>query len=185
VEIERSSILGFNRFHSELLKDNRGSFMEWINPLTFAELSSPFVMVQSNIVTSKMGVIRGLHFSIEPQTKIITCIVGEIRDVVLDIRPNSKTFGQVAVFSLDEIERQTVTIEPGLAHGYEVVSDFALVVYATNTRYNPLDDHSINPLQEMEPNTWLNNSPNLSTRDLNSPSFTSVVNSGILNLLDC
>ena len=42
---------------------------------------------QDNIVESRYGVIRGMHFQIDPmaQSKLVTVIKGTIQDVVVDI----------------------------------------------------------------------------------------------------
>jgi len=42
------------------------------------------------------GVLRGLHFQINPfgQSKLVTVLKGEVLDVVLDIRKGSPTYGK-------------------------------------------------------------------------------------------
>ncbi len=184
LHVEKSSIEGFRKYIPEIHEDERGSFHEWVNPQVLQDLKKPFDFVQANLVQSRSGVIRGLHFSKKPQTKIITCVSGAIRDVVLDIRSSSQTFGQFASFDIDSSAGETIVIEPGLAHGYEVLTEFALVVYLTNNKYEMDDDFSINPMGKTEASIWNTSFPVQSTRDKNSPSFDYLLNSGLLNSLN-
>jgi dTDP-4-dehydrorhamnose 3,5-epimerase len=50
------------------------------------------------ISLSQRGVIRGLHFQINPYaTKLVRVLEGEILDVVVDLRKKSSTFGSILV----------------------------------------------------------------------------------------
>jgi dTDP-4-dehydrorhamnose 3,5-epimerase len=46
------------------------------------------------ISLSKRGVIRGLHFQINPSSQVGRVLEGEILDVVVDLRKKSSTFGK-------------------------------------------------------------------------------------------
>ena len=52
--------------------------------------------VQDNHSRSSRGVLRGLHYQLEPepQGKLVRCSSGTIFDVAVDIRRSSPTFGQ-------------------------------------------------------------------------------------------
>lgn len=165
-------------------KDLRGSFHEWVNPQVLQSFEVPFKFAQANMVESRINVIRGLHFSKKPQIKIVTCVSGKIRDAVLDIRTSSPTFGQYAYFDIDSHSRETVVIEPGLAHGYEVITDSALVVYLTNLEYDADDDFSINPIEEIKEKIWVTKTPVTSMRDQESFTLNHFLKTGVLNSLD-
>ena len=76
-------------------KDERGLFYEsWNMNLFDKEISSNINFVQDNISISNKGVLRGLHYQLNPfsQGKLIRCIKGAIFDVIVDLREESKTF---------------------------------------------------------------------------------------------
>ena len=111
--------------YPKILGDSRGFFYEswnekeWIKILeSNAQNYKPFV--QDNHSSSSIGVLRGLHFQINPcpQGKLVRCIKGEVYDVAIDIRKKSKTFGEwVAVFLNPHISNQ-IWIPEGFAHGF-------------------------------------------------------------------
>ena len=93
-----------------LFGDERGYFMEAWNAQEFKNLLSLDIkFVQDNQSRSKKGVVRGLHYQVEPhaQAKLVRCIQGCIFDVAVDIRKSSKTFGKwVGVELSSENKRQ-------------------------------------------------------------------------------
>ena len=60
--------------------------------------------MQDNESQSQFGVIRGLHYQLEPysQTKLVRVIKGNVLDVAVDIRKGSPTFGQWESVELSE-----------------------------------------------------------------------------------
>jgi dTDP-4-dehydrorhamnose 3,5-epimerase len=52
--------------------------------------------VQDNHSQSQKGVLRGLHYQLDPhaQGKLVRCVEGEVFDVAVDIRRSSPTFGK-------------------------------------------------------------------------------------------
>ncbi|VCW29755.1 dTDP-4-dehydrorhamnose 3,5-epimerase [Klebsiella pneumoniae] len=53
--------------------------------------------VQNNHPQSQKGVLRGLHYQLDPhaQGKLVRCVEGEVFDVAVDIRRSSPTFWQM------------------------------------------------------------------------------------------
>ena len=85
---------------------------------------------------SKYGVIRGLHFQTQaPQGKLVKAISGRIRDVAVDLRKESATFGKWMAVELSQENRKSFWIPPGFAHGFEVLSEYALVSYKCDGKY--------------------------------------------------
>ena len=116
----------------EFYKDNRGYFYEFWNKDEFNKLISKEVFfVQDNISFSKKGVLRGLHYQINPysQSKLISCKKGSIFDVAIDLRKNSNTFGKYCFEYLNEENKNQFWIPSGFAHGFIALSDNTEVHY--------------------------------------------------------
>jgi dTDP-4-dehydrorhamnose 3,5-epimerase len=155
------------------LADSRGLFLEAFSVDAFREATGTSLeLAQVNLSVSKMGVIRGVHFTgrTPGQAKYVMCVQGRINDVVVDVRPDSMTFGQWDSAVLDDLERRAVFIEAGLGHAFQVLSDSATVVYITSTPYDPNDEYSISSLDPELDLPWdLSLPPILSTRDSMAP----------------
>ena len=88
-------------FEPVMFRDSRGYFLESYNERTCQAEGVNIRFVQDNQAQSSYGVIRGLHYQLEPhaQTKFIRVLSGVILDVVLDIRVGPQTYGKT--FSLE------------------------------------------------------------------------------------
>jgi len=126
----------------QLFKDDRGFFYESYNK---NNLDINIVFVQDNESKSYKGVIRGLHFQAPPfdQTKIVRCISGNILDVAVDLRTNSKTYGKSFSIELSSENNKQLFVPKGFAHGFQVISDEAIVNYKVDNFYNPKSDSGI------------------------------------------
>ena len=126
----------------QLFEDDRGFFYESYNKKTF---DKNIVFVQDNESKSVKGVIRGLHFQIPPfeQTKLVRCVSGNILDVVVDLRSNSKTYGIFFSIELSSENNKQLFIPKGFAHGFQVLSEEAIVNYKVDNFYNPKYDSGI------------------------------------------
>jgi len=89
----------------------------------------PEPIVQGNTSTSRYGVIRGLHYQPYAQGRLVRCARGAIWDVVVDMREGSETAGQAFQTRLDSHECHAVWVPAGFAHGFQVLSGRAHVVY--------------------------------------------------------
>ena len=121
-----------------LFGDDRGFFFESWNQRSFAAaLGLPVeqapAFVQDNHSRSSRGVLRGLHYQLQPhpQGKLVRCIVGEIFDVTVDIRRSSPTFGQWVGAVLSSENHQQLWVPEGFAHGFLTLSAQAEVLYKT------------------------------------------------------
>ena len=83
-------------FEPKIFEDARGYFFESFNSAVFAEKSINTNFVQDNQSKSTYGVLRGLHYQLNPfsQAKLVRVISGEVLDVAVDIRQNSRTYGK-------------------------------------------------------------------------------------------
>ena len=112
-------------------EDHRGWFTELHNAAELRRAGFDVTFVQDNLSHSKAGVIRGLHYQVNPaQGKLVTCITGRILDVAVDIRVGSETFGQHVAVELGDGLGRSLWIPPGFAHGFAVLgNESAAVLY--------------------------------------------------------
>ena len=124
--------------------DDRGFFSETFRASAFEQyVRDPFV--QDNLARSTAGVLRGLHFQLDPkaQGKLIQVVGGEIYDVAVDVRRSSPTFGRWVGTALSAETGHMLWVPPGFAHGYVVTSDGAHVAYKVTAEYEPALDRGI------------------------------------------
>lgn len=126
--------------------DGRGSFFEWFTESGFAAMTGHrFDIRQANCSMSAAGVLRGLHFAQLPpgQAKYVTCVRGAAFDVVVDVRVGSPTYGKWDAVLLDDVDRRSVYLSEGLAHGYLALQDDTTVMYLCSAPYAPQREHTI------------------------------------------
>lgn len=125
-------------FEPAVFGDSRGYFFESYNQNVFTAAGIDVNFVQDNQARSSYGVIRGLHYQLNPfsQTKLIRVLQGTILDVVVDIRKGSPTYGKVFTQELSAENKKQLFIPKGFAHGYSVLSETAEVFYKCDTFYN-------------------------------------------------
>ena len=166
-----------------LHNDNRGSFREWFKQTELLEKTGfNFFVSQANISISSSGVVRGIHYSLNPegQAKWVTCLKGGILDVVVDIRPKSPTFRRVEHIELCAGEGKAVLIGAGLGHGFAALEDDSVVSYLLSTPFSPKVEYAINPFDEDLAIQWNTNNPIVSLKDQNAPSLARLNKEGLL-----
>ena len=118
-------------------KDSRGSLTE-----IFLKKKIKFNFRKCITVTSKINVVRGLHFQKKlSQHKIIFVLKGIINDFAVDIRKNSKTYGKVYKFKLTAGE--AVIIPKRYAHGYSSLAKENIVIYFLSEDWFPSQESGI------------------------------------------
>lgn len=162
-------------FEPKVISDTRGYFFESYNEHTCKQAGIDINFVQDNQARSVYGVVRGLHYQLNPfaQTKFIRVLSGRILDIALDLRNGSPTFGKYMSIELSAENKRQFLIPQGFAHGYAVLSDTAEVLYKCDTFYNKeaeagiaLDDSSLNIDWKIPINKRI-----ISEKDLNQPLF--------------
>lgn len=125
-------------FEPKIIEDSRGYFFESFNLKTFQAEGIDLNFVQDNQSSSNYGVIRGLHYQLNPhaQVKLIRVLAGRILDVAVDIRKGSPTFGKSFSIELSAENKKQLFIPAGFAHGFSVLSTQAEVLYKCNSFYN-------------------------------------------------
>ena len=120
----------------KVFEDSRGFFVEEWNEDEWKRLIESYgqkyyKFIQDNLSKSTQGVLRGLHFQINPypQSKLVRCVSGQVFDVAVDLRKKSPTFGSWISTILSSENLNQLWIPEGFAHGFLTLSDFALVQY--------------------------------------------------------
>lgn len=129
----------------QVFGDNRGYFFESFNQKKFEDLGLYYNFVQDNESLSKYGVLRGLHYQLNPwsQTKLVRVVYGKVFDVAVDIRKESPTFGKWFGVELSGENKKQFLIPKGFAHGFIVLSEEAVFQYKCDAYYQPEYDRGI------------------------------------------
>ncbi len=145
MEVTKTPIEGLLIVKPDVYKDNRGYFFESYNEDRFVQNGVPMKFVQDNQSLSSYGVIRGLHYQLEPyaQTKLVRVLQGRIFDVAVDIRKNSPTFGQWYGIELSDENFLQFLLPKGFAHGFSVLSKTAQVLYKCDNYYHKASERGI------------------------------------------
>ena len=171
MKISKTFIKDLLIIEPQLFKDDRGFFYESYNK---NNLDINIVFVQDNESKSYKGVIRGLHFQAPPfeQAKLVRCVSGKILDVAVDLRINSKTYGKSFSIELSSENNKQLFVPKGFAHGFQVLSETAIVNYKVDNFYNPKSDSGIIWNDKNLSIDWnFDLKPNISVKDLKLISF--------------
>jgi dTDP-4-dehydrorhamnose 3,5-epimerase len=145
MEFLSCSLKGLVIVEPTVFEDSRGYFFEAYNQNLFQQNGVDCNFVQDNQSRSSYGVIRGLHYQLNPfaQSKLVRVLEGEILDVAVDIRKNSATYGQHFSVILSAENKKQLFIPPGFAHGFSVLSSIAIVLYKCDAFYNKQSEAGI------------------------------------------
>ncbi len=177
-------IEGLYLIEPDIFEDKRGSFYESWNAKLFNEVIGKEInFLQDNHSSSIKGVLRGLHYQLNPmpQAKLIRCIQGEIFDVAIDLRKDSMTFGKWASVTLNQSNRKQFWVPEGFAHGFLTLSKYAEVLYKATNFWNKDLERTINWDDPKILVEWPLKSinfeyPLLSEKDQNGISFDQAIN---------
>ena len=133
-----------------IFADERGWFMESFNQQVFERaltergLNVP-TFVQDNHSLSQKGVLRGLHYQLDPhaQGKLVRVVQGRAWDVAVDIRQDSLTFGEWVGVELSGENHKQFWIPAGFAHGFIALEDNTQFLYKTTDYYSKECERSI------------------------------------------
>ena len=79
------------------------------------------------------------------QAKLVRVVAGKVLDVCVDIRRGSPWFGKVCTVELDAGDGRSLFIPRGFAHGFAVLSEYAVFAYKCDNFYNPSSERGIYP----------------------------------------
>lgn len=146
MKITRTEIPDVVLIEPSVIGDERGYFMETfrldkLNQFLGIELN----FCQENESKSNFGVLRGLHFQLPPfsQTKLVKVTEGRVLDIAVDIRIESPSFGKYITQELSAENKLQLFVPRGFAHGFVVLSEFAVFNYKVDNYYNREADRGI------------------------------------------
>ncbi len=177
------AIPGLYVLESPVWGDDRGFFREWFKGPDFDVAGVDFAVRQANLSSSLRDVVRGLHYSLAPegQAKVVTCVAGSLDDVIVDVRVGSPTFGHVEVVSLAAGDGRSVYLPVGVAHGFCVTSEQAVLTYLLSSPFNAALELEVNPLDPAVAVPWrLTGDAVLSEKDAAAPSLAERLAAGQL-----
>ncbi len=163
----------------KVFEDSRGHFFESYNKELFQQNGVISDFVQDNQSSSSYGVIRGLHYQLNPhaQAKLVRVLEGIILDVAVDIRKNSPTYGQHFSIELSAENKKQLYLPAGFAHGFSVLSEKAIVLYKCDAFYNKaseggirFDDKDLNIDWKLDLSKAV-----ISEKDMQLPSFHNII----------
>ena len=146
-----TALTGLVIVEPDVFQDDRGWFMESFNLQRFKSglqelgLNSPDHFVQDNLSSSKKGVVRGLHYQLEPyaQCKLVSVLHGAVFDVAVDLRPHSISYGKWFALELSAANKKMLWIPEGFAHGFLSLEDDTCVSYKVDKYYNKDSERSV------------------------------------------
>ena len=124
----------------QLLEDERGWFARTFDAKEFeARGMNPDVAQCNASFNARRDTLRGMHYQAEPhgESKLVRCVRGAIFDVAVDLRPGSPAFRRWHGVELSAENHRAFYIPPGLAHGFQTLTDDCEVLYEMGHRYVP------------------------------------------------
>ena len=145
MEIIKTPISGLVIVKPRVFTDSRGFFYETYNEKSYLEAGIDLHFCQDNQSKSSYGVIRGLHYQLNPQSqsKLVSVVLGSVWDVAVDLRAASPTFGQWYGVELTEENHLQFLIPQGFAHGFSVLTETAVFSYKCDNFYSPTLERGI------------------------------------------
>lgn len=146
MNIKETPLTGLLVIESPVHTDDRGEFERVYCREQMQRLDPALGVAQANIsATRGMGTLRGLHYQRPPATeaKLVRCLRGRIFDVAIDLRAGSPDFLRWHAIELAEGDHRSVYLPHGFAHGFQVLSDEAQVLYFHSRAWNPAHEGGI------------------------------------------
>ena len=172
MKIENCNIPDVKLVKNNIFNDDRGRFIESYKKKVYESNGMNFSFVQDNLVYSKKNVLRGLHYQKKfPQGKLVSAISGKIFDIAVDIRKESKYYGQWIGEIISDKNCHQLYVPPGFAHGYCVLSDYAIVMYKCTEYYHESDQYGVIWNDKDISIDWPIDAPILSEKDSKLPTL--------------
>lgn len=145
MNILNTPLEGVKIVEPDVFSDARGYFFESYNSKKMMKAGIGNIFIQDNESLSSYGVVRGLHYQLEPfsQAKLVRVVSGAAFDVALDLRKDSPTFGHWYGLELSVENKRQLYIPKGFAHGFSVLSQTAIFSYKCDNQYNKAAERAI------------------------------------------
>lgn len=173
VEFIETEIPAVLEVRPRVFRDGRGFFMEAHSERNWAQGGFDERFVQDNVSCSAKGVLRGMHYQLDPHGmgKYVRVLRGAVFDVALDLRRGSPTFGRWAGRELTAENALGLWVPVGFAHGFQALEDDTLVYYKCTGLYTPDAERSVNAYDAQAAITWPLKEATLSEKDAVAPSL--------------
>ncbi len=157
------------------IRDNRGFFerLYCAGELKAVGMKQPVSQINHSL-TSKKGMVRGLHYQNPPhtETKIVSCLRGKVFDVAVDIRHGSATFLQWYAEILSPDNTKSMYIPDGFAHGFQTMTNDCEMLYLHTSPYQAEAEGALNAQDPKLNVSWPLEITELSVRDSGHPFLT-------------
>lgn len=160
---------------TEPVRDDRGEFVRTFCADEYASIRPGLRWVQTNISkTTGRGAVRGMHFQYAPagEAKLIRCLRGEVFDVAVDVRVGSPTFLHWYGTYLSQDNQRELFLPEGFAHGFQVITDEAQLLYMHTTPWTPTLEGRIHPEDSRIDIAWPLPVAHLSDKDRSAKRLT-------------
>lgn len=178
MEIVETEIKDLYIIEAESFVDDRGYFLESYNKRELEKHGLFYDFIQDNQSLSRYGTIRGLHFQKGEysQSKLVYVSSGAVLDVAVDLRLELPSFGKHVSMVLSEENKRRLLIPKGFAHGFVVLSEYAIFHYKCDNSWNResergvrFDDPDLNIDWQVDPQRVI-----VSEKDQNLPLFKDI-----------
>lgn len=167
--IEDGGLAGVLLVRLDVHIDDRGSLVETFRQ-EWVPGASP--MVQATRSDSRRGVVRGLHYH-RRQADYWYVPRGRIFVAMIDLRRSSPTGRKTLTLEMDEGDGLGLYIPPGVAHGFQAVTD-ATLMYLVDRYYDSSDEHGLAWDDPDAAIAWPIGDPILSDRDRGNPKLKDI-----------
>ena len=175
MKIIETPLSGLLILEPQVFEDPRGYFFESYQQQRYIDAGIESHFIQDNESKSGRGVVRGLHYQLDPfaQAKLVRVVQGAVYDVAVDLRKGSPTFGQWYGLELNSNSKKQLYVPRGFAHGFSVLSEVAVFTYKCDNPYNRDAERAINAFDPKLAIDWqLNESEwKVSVKDQVAPLF--------------
>jgi dTDP-4-dehydrorhamnose 3,5-epimerase len=181
MEFQETRLPGVICIALEPLEDARGYFARtWCDREARARgLRTP--MVQDSVAYNhRRGTLRGLHYHAPPfaQVRLVRCIAGAAFVVAVDLRTASDTRLRTVEITLDETSPEALYVPPGVALGYQTLTDRTTIAYKMAEYYDPAFERGLRWNDPRLSIDWPDRRPILNERDASYPDYEPVMAPG-------
>lgn len=171
VDFVETELPGVLEVHTQVARDDRGFFTELHSQRAWAQAGFEANFVQDNLSESRRGVLRGIHYQIEPHAmgKLVRVLNGSIFDVAIDLRRGSPTFGGWIGRELSADQPMALWVPAGFGHGFMALADRSLVLYKCTGFHAPESERSLNYADPEIGIEWPFAPEHLSQKDADAP----------------
>ena len=171
ISVVKTAIPGCFELRPTVTRDARGFFAKVFHRPLWKDLGLETSFAEEYATYSLPWTMRGLHFQMPPMdhAKVVLCLRGNAFDVAVDLRKGSPSYGEHVSVNLSSMQSNALYIPAGVAHGFCVTGDEALLYYKLTTVYSPEHDAGIR--WDSVGIAWPMTDPRLSERDQKLPTL--------------